>query len=188
MDEQVMVPQDTHGIELLPLSTPSEPAPSNIYDDLQLLIVDPISAQGTELGNASVSLVLQDSSSPLLVGFLERAWNSYTGTCTCGTRYNNNCAHFLTNAFALAGATFPAGAAKCPAGRMIRAKEVLAWWKTFSTGFQNNHNSISNGYWMVYQESGGQGHVCLHLESLTGRYFRGTGDYPNWPVQWHYFY
>ena len=182
-----MLPQSTDGIELLPVSTPSDPSPNNVYDDLQLAISDPILDQGTGLGNSRVGEVLKVTSPEVLESFLSRAWNSYSGSCTCGTRYDNNCAHFLTNAFALAGATFPAGTAKCPAGRMIRAKEVLAWWKTFATGFQNNHAGISSGYWMVYQESGGQGHVCLHLEETYKYYWKGTGDYPDWPVQWHYF-
>ena len=32
---------------------------------------------------------------------LEAAWNSYENKCVCEHRYDNNCAHFLSNALIL---------------------------------------------------------------------------------------
>ena len=123
---------------------------------------------------------------PLLIG----AFNQYYNGCTCGTSYDNNCAHYLSNAFKRQHwpVNFPAGAAKCPHGRMIRAKEFLNWFRsTFNPRFAQNHNGITAGYWLVYQESGGQGHVNIHKHQ-NGFAFRGTTDLPAWPVQWHFFY
>jgi hypothetical protein len=124
---------------------------------------------------------------PLLIG----AFNAYYQGCTCGTSYENNCAHYLSNAFKRQHwpVEFPANAAKCPHGRMIRAKEFLNWFRsTFNPQFRQNHNGITSGYWLVYQEAAnGQGHVCIHKHQ-GGFAYRGTTDLPNWPVQWHYFY
>jgi hypothetical protein len=122
---------------------------------------------------------------PWLVG----AFNLYRDNCTCGNRYDNNCAHFLSNAFLLQAPNyrFPNQLAKCPHGRLIRAKEMLDWFRTISTGYRQNCNGITEGIWFTYQESGGQGHVVLHNHA-GGLTWRGTGNYPGWPVQWHYFY
>ncbi len=50
----------------------------------------------------------------------------YENKCACGTRYDNNCAHFLTNWMIKNGemSVNPTGAYCCPSGRPIRAKEV----------------------------------------------------------------
>lgn len=129
-----------------------------------------------------------ESADPKPVAFMEAAWNAYSDSCPCGMRYDENCAHYLTNAFALAGAGFPADAAKCPAGRMIRAKQTLAWFRSFARGFRTDHRSIKGGYWFVYQEKDGHGHVCMHLEGPNGHQWKGTKDPTDWPVQWHFFY
>lgn len=126
------------------------------------------------------------TSDPLLVG----AYKAYNGRCTCGIAYNNNCAHFLSDAFKRQywQVTFPSSAAKCPHGRLIRAKELLDWFRAaYNPSFSQNHNGINSGYWLVYQEQSGQGHVCIHKHQ-GGFGWVGTGDYPSWPVQWHYYH
>jgi hypothetical protein len=187
--ETQLVPQSRKGLELQEVDLTLSPAEPTAEDDSQITIVDspfpvfPVLLEPTGLGER-----LKVSPEALPSTFMVQAWNSYSGRCVCGTTYANNCAHYLTNAFALAGATFPAGTAKCPQGRMIRAKEVLSWFRSLATGFESDHNSITEGYWFVYQESGGQGHVCMHREATDSYLWRGTGDYPSWPVQWHYFF
>lgn len=122
--------------------------------------------------------------------FLSRAYALYRGRCECGIQYENNCAHYLTDAMVRAGlpVQFAAGNAKCPQGRLLRAKETLAWFRSFSTGFAQSHSSLNSGYWFVYQEVGGQGHVCIHHEESDKYSWAGTGDFDSWPVQWHFFY
>jgi len=149
-------------------------------------VVDPSAAPPAALGGTA----LKDASLATRGDFLSRAYSLYRGRCECGTQYDNNCAHYLTDAMVRAGlpTPFPAGYAKCPQGRLIRAKEALAWFRSFSTGFTQDHASLNSGYWFVYQESGGQGHVCIHGESSDKYWWVGTGDYSNWPVTWHFFY
>lgn len=122
--------------------------------------------------------------------FLIRTFNNFTMSCECGTTYNNNCAHFLTNAMVKAGLPkpFPGNYAKCPKGRLIRAKECLDWFRSFSTGSATHHEAITSGVWFVYQESQGQGHVLVHEEFPNSYNWRGTTNLPSWPVQWHYYY
>ncbi|MFJ7890394.1 hypothetical protein ACIQYL_20240 [Lysinibacillus xylanilyticus] len=120
---------------------------------------------------------------------LSEAYNLYENKCDCGDRYDNNCAHFLSNALIKAGFSMPSSGEKCRSGRMIRARELLQWVKSIpNVVMETNHDSINSGYWFVYQEreSDHQGHVCLHLESPTEWDWKGTGDYPEWEVQWHY--
>ena len=183
--QRMLIAQQIADIELDGVDSSFNRAPHNQLDDVQLVVVDPQlqiapPEEGTRQG---------ESEAPAAnVPFLVRAFNAYVPRCACGTTYANNCAHFLTNAMAIAGAKFPASVAKCPAGRMIRAKETLDWWKTFATAFRQNCVGITAGVWMVYQEYQGQGHVCLHWHTPSGYSWRGTTNLPSWPVQWHYFY
>ncbi|MEW8351122.1 MAG: hypothetical protein AB2687_22680 [Candidatus Thiodiazotropha taylori] len=135
------------------------------------------------------TLPLEGDLESILSGSLSRAFSLYTNSCTCGRRYSDNCAHFLSNALIRAGYTMGSGA-KCSHGRLIRAKELLRWAQSRpGRTYRNNHNNptITSGYWVVYQErSDGQGHVCLHQEKPRTYSWRGTGDYDSWPVQWHY--
>jgi hypothetical protein len=166
----------------LPVDFSLVASPANQHDLLQTTVVDRPST--ISIPSRTRRKVPVRADAPLM----ERAWNLYSDSCACGTVYANNCAHFLTNAFALAGASFPANSAKCPKGRMIRAKEALEWFRSLATGFKPDHQAISGGYWFVYQEISGQGHVCMHLESPEEYSWVGTGDYDDWPVQWHYCY
>lgn len=121
--------------------------------------------------------------------WLYAAFRLFRKSCTYGNSYDNNCARYLSNAFFLAAPDyrFPASYAKCPHGRLIRAKEMLAWFRTIQSQFKQNCSGITQHVWFVYQESGGQGHVVLHRHH-GGFAWKGTGNYPNWPVQWHYLY
>jgi hypothetical protein len=162
--------------------------PDVTADDATPRVVDPspFSPNPEMLGG----IVFKNRVKPLVNEFLAQSFNLYRGKCECGVTYDNNCAHFLTDAMVRAGlpSAFPVASEKCSAGRLIRAKECLAWFRDISTGFAANHDSLSSGYWFVYQESGGQGHVCIHLEGGDKYSWKGTTDLPNWPVQWHYFY
>lgn len=129
----------------------------------------------------------------MLAGDINRAfdllgWNPAT-PCVCGIAYPNNCAHYLSNALIRAGFPEPSGGSnqKCPRGRLIRALDVLEWCKANKLEFSSDHNSLSYGTWIVFQQrSGGVQHVCIHKERAADYSRAGTGDYPDWPTQWHY--
>lgn len=115
-------------------------------------------------------------------------WNPAT-RCVCGVSESNNCAHYLCNALIRAGFPAPTGGSnkKCRRGRLIRALDVLQWLKTHKKAFSSGHNSLSSGTWIVFQQrSGGVQHVCIHKERSSDYSRAGTGDYPDWPTQWHY--
>ena len=115
-------------------------------------------------------------------------WNPAT-PCVCGHAYPNNCAHYLSNALIRAGFSEPSGGSnqKCSRGRLIRALDVLEWCKRNNSGFSSGHNNLSSGTWIVFQQrSGGVQHVCIHKERSDSYSRAGTGDYPDWPTQWHY--
>jgi hypothetical protein len=176
---------EIEGIKLL--QADDAPVPDGLESEPIPRIID---SPNVVISGFSLSRVSFKEDASILQSFLPNSASLYRGYCECGTTYDNNCAHFLTDAMVRAGLPkpFPTGVAKCPSGRMIRAKETLAWFRTFSSGFNNNHGNLSSGYWFVYQESNGQGHVCIHQETSNSWYWWGTGDYPNWPVQWHYYY
>lgn len=159
-------------------------------DDAQIVVVDPPSLM--PLSGFGERFKGDRTQALRALKFMEAAWGNFTTSCVCGTSYANNCAHFLSNACVLTGnlpKPFPGGAAKCPSGRLIRAKEMLDWFRSFSTAFAADHRKLTSGYWFVYQEdSSGQGHVCFHHEDPVKYAWKGTNDYDLWPVQWHYFY
>ena len=121
---------------------------------------------------------------------VQSAWDSYSNSCACGQRYDNNCAHFLSNALIEGG--FSAidggdgcdlrtvnGFCVCKSGRPIRAKELRNWFGRNWT----RRSSPQDGINVVYQEKSGQGHVLLKKYSngkSTGD--EGTGDHPSWPL------
>ena len=126
---------------------------------------------------------------------LQTAWSNYTGSCKCGHRYDNNCAHFLSNALIDGGFSdidggsggdlrLVNGFCVCRSGRPVRAKELRAWFgRKWS-----RHSKPQNGINAVYQEDYGQGHVLLKTYKdgkFTGH--RGTGDYPVWSTQEYYY-
>jgi len=126
---------------------------------------------------------------------LEKAFKLFQLSCKCGTKFPNNCAHFLSDALIRAGYSDLKNRDKmavCPEGRPIRAKELLKYAQEKKTASRNDHKDrIMTGFWFVYNEYRGQGHVCLHREhhkEYTYDY-KGTGNldtFHDWPVQWHY--
>eukprot|EP00052_Salpingoeca_macrocollata_P024585 m.220690 g.220690 ORF g.220690 m.220690 type:complete len:151 (+) comp22277_c1_seq1:3138-3590(+) len=90
-----------------------------------------------------------------------RAMADYEGECVCGTRYDNNCAHFLSNWMILDGrlATKPGGStAWCPAGRPIRAKEMRAVFT--GMGLQRSFNPPAGNCFIYCEDNTShQGHV-----------------------------
>jgi len=120
-------------------------------------------------------------SEPSLAG-VGAAWSN---SCEGGDRYDNNCAHFLSDAFIRAGFTelLPPNShinARCPSKRPIRARDMWNWfqWKATRTSRTIEKNT---GWWAVFQlneKAYWGGHVAV-LDSGTGTYY-GTGWYPNW--------
>ncbi len=127
---------------------------------------------------------------------LQSAKDNYSNSCVCGERYDNNCAHFLTNALILGGYSaidggkgadmrIRNGFCVCKSGRPIRAKELRTW---FGDNWSKYSSPKNTGLMLAYQESGGQGHVLIK-EYKDGKQiaYKGTGDYPNWSTQEYYY-
>lgn len=112
---------------------------------------------------------------------------AYNGACSSGQRLSNNCAHFLADAIIRAGyddlLTSELVTARCPAGRPVRAQDMLKWFQANATEF---HLGIpqDDGLWFGYQEKPGRRHVLL-LDTDTGAFY-GTDHCKDWPVQWFY--
>ena len=114
----------------------------------------------------------------------------------CGYAYDNNCAHYLSNAMILGGyseidggigANFRIvnGFCVCRSGRPVRAKELRDW---FGRKWTHHSTPPTNGICLVYQESNGQGHVLLKkYQGGSSIGHQGTGDYPGWPIQQYYY-
>ena len=179
-----LIKQSTRGISLQKIGEEGDPSPLGTLDIPQSTVSGRNDSRLYSDEFYERAKVLPS----VTTAWMERVFDSYSNSCTCGTHYDNNSAHFLSNAMAVNGCSFPSGLAKCPTGRPIRAKELRDWFRRISTGYAQNHDSLSSGYWFVYQESGGQGHVLVHREASASYAWRGTGDYPFWSTQWHYFY
>lgn len=130
---------------------------------------------------------------------LETSWSSYCNSCVCGESFSGkNCAHYLSNAFIKGGFTSIDGGegalfrtangfCVCKSGRPVRAKELR---KLFFAREWSLHTEPQEGMNLVYQEkSDGQGHVLMKRydsdKQSTG--YKGTEDYPTWPVQEYYY-
>lgn len=181
-----LIQQPKPQFKLLPISESPEPSELNEADAAQIIVVDSLDSRITEVSFGEELKIEKKSKG--LSSFMENWYDAYYHGCVCGTRYNNNCAHFLSNACYPTASGFPRKYAKCPAGRLIRAKEMLQWFRSFSTGFAENHNRLGSAIWFVYEEYAGQAHVCLHREAPSRYSWKGTANYPSWPVQWHYYY
>jgi hypothetical protein len=119
---------------------------------------------------------------------LRAVCDRYANRCVCGTTYQDNCAHFLSNAFILAGysdlLTSSIITARCPQRRPIRAQDMLRWFQARQTGFLGSRIQRNTGIWATYQETSGWRHVVV-IDTNRWLYY-GTGDYHTWPVQWNY--
>ncbi|WP_147394321.1 hypothetical protein [Arthrobacter cheniae] len=111
---------------------------------------------------------------------------AWTAACAGGDRYPNNCAHFLSNAFIVAGySELLTRGARCPTGRPIRAREMRQWFiemaATPNVGRTSNVPTRNTGPWAVFQldeDAYWGGHVAL-LDTDAWEYV-GTGWYSNW--------
>lgn len=127
---------------------------------------------------------------------LQSAWDQYTGSCVCGYAYKNNCAHYLSNALILGGFSeidggkgenfrIVNGFCVCRSGRPVRAKELRDW---FGRKWTYHSSPKPDGIKLVYQESGGQGHVLLKMyKDGKSIGYKGTTDLPSWPIQQYYY-
>jgi hypothetical protein len=107
--------------------------------------------------------------------------------CQGGDAYPNNCAHFLSNAFILAGfdelrPPNDCVQARCDtsAKRPIRARDMWCWFrsKAAKSGGAVTKNS---GFWTVFQLDESVywgGHVAI-IDSNNWKYY-GTGWYDDW--------
>jgi hypothetical protein len=111
----------------------------------------------------------------------------YRGACDGADSYENNCAHFLSDAFLRAGYSnlkAPADciSARCETGakRPIRARDMWCWFKQMATKTKSTLPA-AEGMWAVFQLDEATywgGHVLI-FDSDKNLYF-GTGHYPNW--------
>ena len=97
----------------------------------------------------------------------------YTGGCDFengNNHYENDCAHFLSNAFIRAGYTelltsglISARDSKCSSSsrRPIRAYDMLKWFQKMETKFLSGPLEPDTGTWAVYQEKPGWKHVLI---------------------------
>jgi hypothetical protein len=130
---------------------------------------------------------------------LADVFDLYRGRCECGEVLENNCAHFLTDAFIRAGydeldggtgARFRRhnGRIVCAGGRPVRAREMREWFGRMATDSLEGEPS-DDRHWAVFQQDPGGywgGHVALHGHAGRGYEVAGTGDYPEWRIQEHY--
>ncbi len=133
---------------------------------------------------------------------LEGACKEFTGKCKGGGSHPNDCAHFLSDGFILAGfselnTNLDCVEIRCSHDdvcsnlgaklmyRIIRAKNLRCWFaeKASKTATSIEKNT---GFWATYQEraSDGQGHVAI-IDTNSWTYY-GTGWYPTWEKQEFY--
>ncbi|MDR8399750.1 hypothetical protein NE850_25925 [Paraburkholderia sp. USG1] len=109
----------------------------------------------------------------------------FSNSCEGGDSYDNNCAHFLSNAFIRAGyselhpqnACITARCATC-AKRPIRARDMWCWFK-FMQKDSRTTLPKNDGFWAVFQLNESKywgGHVVI-IDTDTNIAF-GTGNYP----------
>ncbi|MFI8735364.1 hypothetical protein ACIGKM_05565 [Ectopseudomonas toyotomiensis] len=141
-----------------------------------------------QLVEPTIDYVKELDSSSVGILSLNNVGSRYYNGCTCGGRYDNNCAHFLSNAFILAGyrdlLTSSIITARCSHGRPIRAQDMLRWFQAKNTGFHGGRIQRNSGWWATYQETRGAQHVVVIDANNWVHY--GTGDYHTWPTQWNY--
>jgi hypothetical protein len=141
---------------------------------------------------------------PLLSG-IQKTWNSACQSCegnypsSCckgGMTYENNCAHFLSDALVRAGfvellsdaSLYKCDKADCGVStqrRPIRAREMWVWFqnkaKVKKEKIRWNDIQKATGWWAVFQLDETKyfgGHVLV-LDSDSWQYY-GTCSYPAW--------
>lgn len=123
---------------------------------------------------------------------IAEAASLYSGYCKGGDVYQNNCAHFLSDAFILAGADDLASSHSCiearcdtSSKRPIRARNMKCWFE--SRAVKTSDSIVKEaGYWAVFQLDENAywgGHVAI-IDSDSWKFF-GTGWYENWKQYWY---
>jgi hypothetical protein len=107
--------------------------------------------------------------------------------CDGGDTYENNCAHYLSDAFLRAGYTELAPPSACinarcgtVAKRPVRARDMWCWFKEMKKE-ERSTLPKNEGFWAVFQLKEDEywgGHVVI-IDTDTGVYY-GTGNYPQW--------
>ena len=128
----------------------------------------------------------------LRAGSIEKAASMYVNSCAGGDAYENNCAHYLSNAFILSGAEGLGNAHTCIEARCgtakkrpIRARNMRCWFQEKAA--KNSREIVKNdGFWAVFQlkeEEYWGGHVAI-IDSDRWNFF-GTGWYEDWDQYWY---
>ena len=116
----------------------------------------------------------------------------YQAACVCTKQFENNCAHFLSNAFIKAGyeelKTSACINAHCHAThkRPIRAKDMDCWFKSMAIKTERDR-PVRKGFWAVFQFDDRHyccGHVLILDTDKSVAY--GTGDHDDWRDQYYY--
>lgn len=123
----------------------------------------------------------------LLTKSIAGAASLYAGSCEGGDVCENNCAHYLSDAFLHAGYDDLKPPAACinarcatTARRAIRARDMWCWFKAKKTEERISLPS-NEGFWAVFQLKEDEywgGHVLIIDTDNNVAY--GTGNYPNW--------
>jgi hypothetical protein len=111
----------------------------------------------------------------------------FNDTCSGGDSYDNNCAHYLSDAFIRAGyddlkPPAPCINARCGtvSKRPVRARDLRCWFESKAAETRTTLPS-KEGFWAVFQLNESQywgGHVVIIDTDKNGAY--GTANYPNW--------
>lgn len=131
-----------------------------------------------------VSVPPADPAQPVSLAAVPKYW---TKSCEGGDSYENNCAHFLSDAMVRAGYVQlkPPTAcvnARCNTSskRPIRARDMWCWFQSMATKTSSTPTK-NTGMWAVFQLDESEywgGHVVL-LDSDNWKYY-GTGWYDDW--------
>ncbi|MFL9897897.1 hypothetical protein PQR71_06945 [Paraburkholderia fungorum] len=111
----------------------------------------------------------------------------FTKACVGGDSYENNCAHFLSDAFIRAGYSELDPPSDCiharcstSAKRPIRARDMWCWFKSMASQSRTTLPH-KEGLWAIFQLDEKQywgGHVVI-VDTDSNVYY-GTANYPNW--------
>lgn len=155
-------------------------------DAMENLVPPPVPKPGP--GDPVPATGKQQSALAPLAGHksIKAAAAAYKGSCVGGDKFDNNCAHFLSDAFLRAGYKELAPSCDCinarctPAGRPIRARDMWCWFQQRATKTADKLPK-NQGLWAVFQLKESEywgGHVVI-IDTDSGTYY-GTGNYPDW--------
>lgn len=118
---------------------------------------------------------------------IEGAAKLFVRSCQGGDAYPNNCAHFLSNAFILAGFTELREGDQVPcikswchtaARRPKRARNMWCWFDAMATK-KGGRVESNTGFWAVFQLNGYWGGHVVIVDSKAWKFY-GTGWYDDW--------